>query len=248
MHIISDVFKWQRPAQRKQGFVAYPGVGFQWEGDVLTRIPGVRFEPYTVPPPLFREFAELGADREAILDFANRYGDLGTGPNVGLTGHVAQYVGHINGLKKLVRLGDVLQQSKGNYRTAVATIGTELLTRRRFFDGLEVEAELVRGTVHVHFKPANLLAFMYFQFGLALVGKKQMRSCSYCGRWFEVGAGRSDKVACSPSCRVQVHRQRRLRAVELAGKGWSPATIARELGSEAAAVKGWLKSYTISNR
>jgi hypothetical protein len=65
-----DEFTAQRPKDRKRGFI--------WEersDDLhLIHMPGCSFETYEPAPGLYREFASLPADPDAVLRFVNKYG------------------------------------------------------------------------------------------------------------------------------------------------------------------------------
>jgi hypothetical protein len=97
-------------------------------------------------------------------------------------------------------------------------------------------------------RPSSLWGAITVQFAQAVAGNKKHRQCPVCGRWFELGQpdsegriSRSDKLACSPSCRTRGYRVRQERARALHTEGWSPRRIAKELDSDVATVKGWLK-------
>jgi hypothetical protein len=277
MRVIADDFRWRRPAGRKKGF-AWRGT----DGDKeLVRLPHVDFVDYQPPPGLFRDFAQLGRKPEAVLAFANRYGELGE--KTGGMEHLSVWLGHIDEFHKSVALADALDSGReadlckalgaltDADRTAVAEalgvrpremnlsdlgleetiqaaaahLGTVLLTRRMFFRGLTVQGGLSFGEVELRFQPKNLLAFMFFQFGVALVAKRKFRQCKHCGRWFRLGVvhGRSvrdDKETCSDSCRFQLYRGRQAQARELRAAAWTAKRIARELGAELSIVNKWL--------
>jgi hypothetical protein len=70
-------FEWERPAGRR---------GFKWvKADTETRLvpiegaPFERYRPLEEAPALFRTFADLPPDADALLAFADRYGALGHG-------------------------------------------------------------------------------------------------------------------------------------------------------------------------
>src|SRR5262249_47324664 len=109
-----DDFTWERPAGRKKGFT--------WEGDGetlrLVEIPDVAFEKYQPHRGLYRDFASLPETTEAIVQFANRYGALGTvlpglrdGPvpmRERSEGRFTDWVRDIQGMKKMVALADAV--------------------------------------------------------------------------------------------------------------------------------------------
>jgi hypothetical protein len=271
-----DDFQWRRPARRQQGYT--------WEaaGDdmVLVSVPDVPQEEYMPHPGLFRDFAFLDPSPEAILRFANRYGELG--PKTGQREYLSQWVSRINSFRWLVELADALDNgSEEGLRDALGTltdadrravaevlgvppsrvkfakfchaeliqaaaahIGTVLLTRRAFFEGLSVRGELFMGKAQIRFMLADLLAFMFWQFGVSLVISRKFRQCQNCGKCFQVapGTGRADKATCSGSCRFLLYRKRKQRAIELQAKGWNVRKIAKEVGSDVSRVKRWVST------
>jgi hypothetical protein len=97
----------------------------------------------------------------------------------------------------------------------------------------------------LHIAPYSLLQAMHVQFVRSILGGLAYRRCPACGRFFEVGpgagtGGRSDKFACTTSCRVKLYKQRQARARQLRAEGWTVRDIARELGSEVVTVKKWV--------
>jgi Putative ATPase subunit of terminase (gpP-like) len=109
---------------------------------------------------------------------------------------------------------------------------------------LEVEGSLnpVTGQVDLRLRHADLLGFMFYQLGLALLGGRRFRRCAVCGKWslLRPGVNRADRTTCSGYCRLRRCRQRRQQAEELHRKGWSPQKIAREIGSDVSKVTEWL--------
>ena len=94
--------------------------------------------------------------------------------------------------------------------------------------------------VALRFKHADLLGFMFYQLGLALIGGRQFRRCDGCGKWsLTYGVSRSNRITCSDYCRLRLCRQRK-KTEELHQQGWSPHKIAREIREDVAKVKKWL--------
>ena len=88
------------------------------------------------------------------------------------------------------------------------------------------------GGFGMRFRPATLLAAMWYQFAAALVGHKRYRQCAHCGRWFEISADRDARTArrkyCGHQCRVRGFRLRiggvsKADAARKAGRGRRPA-------------------------
>ncbi len=90
---------------------------------------------------------------------------------------------------------------------------------------------------------ASLIGCLWLQLADAINGNRAPRSCRVCKTWFEVGSGkRTDKEFCSGTCRNRAYRERQEHARQLAAKGKLPREIARELDSDVATVKGWLRT------
>jgi hypothetical protein len=97
------------------------------------------------------------------------------------------------------------------------------------------------GKVALRIKHADLLGFMHFQLGHALIGGRRFRQCTVCGKWVLLlpGINRKDRTTCSGYCRLKLHRWR-AKSQELHRAGWSPRKVARELALDVATVKQWL--------
>jgi hypothetical protein len=102
------------------------------------------------------------------------------------------------------------------------------------------------GNVALRLKHADLLDFMFFQLGHALLSGRRFRQCVACGKWslLQPGVSRADRTTCSAYCRLRLYRRRRARAVELHRRGWSPRRIAKEIGSDVSRVTRWLSQAT----
>jgi hypothetical protein len=98
------------------------------------------------------------------------------------------------------------------------------------------------GKVALRLKHADLLGFMFFQLGHALIGGRQFRQCAACGKWslLQPRVNRADRITCSGYCRLRLYRQRKTKAEELYRRGWSTQKIAQEIGSEVSTVTNWL--------
>jgi hypothetical protein len=91
--------------------------------------------------------------------------------------------------------------------------------------------------------PQSLWHAMYLQFAWAILGNKSYQRCDGCGKWFELSpsVNRADRQTCSDSCRVKLYRQRQKRARQLSAKGMNVQKIAKEIGSDVATIKTWIK-------
>lgn len=91
----------------------------------------------------------------------------------------------------------------------------------------------------------GLLAEIWYQLGLSLLGDKVYKRCSICGKWRNVTGLRSDSDS-HPECSNR-ERQRRLRerkekseVLRLGMKGQPASKIASKLGKDQDAVKLWI--------
>jgi hypothetical protein len=71
----------------------------------------------------------------------------------------------------------------------------------------------------------------------------QYRSCKACGSWFELSPGvvRKSRLFCSDACKSMDYRDKQNQARQLYADKKTFRQIARELGSEVAVVKGWIR-------
>jgi hypothetical protein len=127
----------------------------------------------------------------------------------------------------------------------VRTVNDKL--RRRVSPVLDVDES---GKVRERLAPATLLSCMWSQVYTAVSERKEYKRCPACTRWFDVGGqdgATVRRVYCTDGCRVRACRDRRDRAVQLAGEGVKPAAIVgrmKEEGHETDldTVKKWLKA------
>jgi hypothetical protein len=113
------------------------------------------------------------------------------------------------------------------------------------FDRLTLEGGFNTKTklVQARFEHDDLFGFMLFQFGLSLIEGRQFRQCGFCGQWFRLApsTARADKATCSDSCRYQLYRRRRRRAIQLHDEGRTAKQISKALGSDVSTIKKWLQ-------
>ena len=103
---------------------------------------------------------------------------------------------------------------------------------------------IARRRPELTYVPRGLLDAMYLQFAQAIskATRPQYRQCPVCERFFEVarGAARSNRNACSGTCRTYLYRRRMAKARELHGEGKSAREIAKELKASLPSVKKWI--------
>jgi hypothetical protein len=103
---------------------------------------------------------------------------------------------------------------------------------------------IARRRPELTYVPGGLLEALYLQFAQAIgQGKRpQYRQCPVCERFFEVarGAARSNRNACSGTCRTYLYRRRMAKARELHDEGKGAREIAKELKANLSSVKKWI--------
>ena len=272
LQLILDYFRWQRPPSRKKGFtwegtgeerrlVCAPGVAF----NSYRPHPGLfgDFAACEPTPEAVLTFANrygalrqrlelntLACWREGIhhlkklvkLSDAVTVGDWKMIPKA-LAPFLADpslaNAADLRPLRQRQKRGENLSHNEQAH-AAVIRLYHALWPAER----LEVEGSWNprSGHVDVRLKHADLLAFMFYQLGHALIGGRRFRQCAVCGKWslLAPGVNRADRTTCSGYCRLKRYRQRQAKAVELRRSGWSLQKIAQEIGSEVATVKKWL--------
>ena len=90
----------------------------------------------------------------------------------------------------------------------------------------------------------SLRAALWLQFAQAVHGKRELHWCRECQKAFQVEPPftRRTKRYCSDSCRVRAYQKRRAKAQHMATQGLNPTEIAKELGTDAKTVRGWIKA------
>jgi hypothetical protein len=89
--------------------------------------------------------------------------------------------------------------------------------------------------------PGSLIASFWIQLAKAVEGNREHQQCEECRKWFEVsGDRRGDARFCSDPCRFRAYRKRQKEALRLHATGTPPKDIAKQLGSDAKTVKGWI--------
>ena len=99
------------------------------------------------------------------------------------------------------------------------------------------------GELHLFYIPGSLIEAMWLQFAFAVDENRDYRKCLQCGTWFELAPdkARANRLFCSSACKSRNYRERKARAQDLFAQGMAIEAIARELGTEAETVEGWVK-------
>ena len=94
--------------------------------------------------------------------------------------------------------------------------------------------------------PESLWGALVLQFSESVAGgKSNLRRCPECDAWM---GNRVDSEYCSVRCRARAYRKRQRDAKRLHAEGMTPAAIAKQLGSDTATVRGWLKATSTTRR
>jgi hypothetical protein len=267
MDIELDRFIWHRPASRRKGY-AWIETG---DDEQLELKAEARFKDYKPDSALFLDFAELQTTSKEVLKFTNRYGPLRERleyvplsvwtEQIGL---MRQAVALMKGLATtdFEKIWSNLQPFDTFDTDQTRSLKAKIKAGKRLSDSdlvsaavmrlfylsihalgdLEPEAGLVKGKIQLTVKHPDLLSFLWFSLGHAVLDKRQFKQCQACDKWFTVHPkmNRSHKTTCSSSCRFQLYRLRKKRAFELHQEGWTIKRIAKELEAEAEKVKNWI--------
>jgi hypothetical protein len=91
-------------------------------------------------------------------------------------------------------------------------------------------------------EPSSLIGLLWLQFADAIATNRNFKQCAQCQRWFEIAQNlaRTDKVYCSPTCRVRAYRTRQAQVRELYSLGSTVDDLAGRFGSDPKTIKAWL--------
>jgi hypothetical protein len=145
---------------------------------------------------MFRQFASLKKDPDAIMEFVNEFGLLGVGAD---EEHMETWQAAIEYMEPIVRLIDDGTLKEATYLFNARThpqmsmrINNPALKRAR----LQVT-------------PTNLLGAMWLQLGGEITHGTKFKTCKTCPTWFPVGPGTNNRVTreyCSNRCRTAWNR------------------------------------------
>lgn len=161
----------------------------------------IRERPLDKYPALFRDFAGLGLDKEAVTAFAARHGLLTR------TGGFEQVNLWYQEIKRMRDGVDLFGR------------GQELADLSEWMDmfnqlalGSWAGHETLRISFHktndpaapgLYLTPSSLLASMWLQFAQTVANKSRLRRCGHCGKWFPYGSGTGKRRSghyCSSQC------------------------------------------------
>lgn len=210
------------------------------------------YDPFIKEPALFRIFAMLKPTQEAVLEFANNYGDIALYANEFFDGNDdlsdgASLKGWRDGIEmmrdwvveadELVRK-QTLRRERQKHTQAVADFVDEILSTVPVF----MKTTAQNGVAGIRAYTYTLFDAMKLQLVDAIVEQKKYRACENCGKPFETTpqVNRSDRIYCSDNCRVKAYQRRRKQAIELRHAGRTLREIAKAVGSDMPTVKKWV--------
>lgn len=201
------------------------------------------YDVFETEPALFRIFASLEPTPEAILRFANEYGEIATPGPLGTINSLVRWEDEIVRMRGKVETADKYIASRFANRTAGTKAALELVNEMLEEVKLSPVAALRGGSIAVHLVCDELLLALNLQLAESILDQKRYRSCELCGKAFELSpqVNRSDRTFCSDTCRVKTYQQRKRRALKMREEGKSLREIVSEIGSDMQTVKGWLK-------
>lgn len=95
------------------------------------------------------------------------------------------------------------------------------------------------------FAPLTLLAAMWLQLTLAVVGDKRFLACKFCQRVFEISTDvngfRRHREFCSDSCKTLDYRRRKRNALKMAAEGRQINEIAKATATASSTVTSWTR-------
>lgn len=205
----------------------------------------VRPSPRPVDEAVFLEFMACAPDAPGFLRFANTYGVLFSGwdiggllslPNSGET--FDAWMATHDQVRRLTSLWSDAPGGEGKPRDAA-------LLHREISEHLAagIKVNLTPETA-LQVVPDNLSSAIWLRFAEAIAFGRQFQPCQRCNRWMYIphdGSGRSTRRYCSDTCRLGSYRTRQVEAVELGRDGTSPEEIAQRLGSTPETVRRWIQ-------
>jgi len=208
------------------------------------------YDPFLKEPALFRIFAALPLTTDAILAFANEYGDITRFEVVIEDGGTTfwEWREEIKEFRHLVAEADKFLAKpvggRGQLKRAqaIADFIDPILSQAAVYMSTVIQ----NGMIGLRGKAYDLLDVMRLQLIESIVEHKSYRTCDQCGKPFEVTPqiNRSDRIYCSDNCRVKAYQRRRKHAIAMRTKGDALRDIAKKLGSDVPTVKKWVGETT----
>jgi hypothetical protein len=109
-----------------------------------------------------------------------------------------------------------------------------------------VQRDISSGELVLRIWAKTLLGAMWLQFAREVAGMTSYRRCPVCKKWFQVmleeSARGARKVFCTNACKQRDARERKERAIELAGRHIPIREVAKTIDTPQDTVARWLKS------
>lgn len=201
------------------------------------------YDPFKEQPSLFeiaarlRRFLQHELDLEAILAFANEWGDISNTPQNNGT-PVETWLHRLTPVSTIARM--VTRAFPADVRNApglrnvlrMSTVDAELAYN------VSTEASGLQSAMVAIGLQSSLLV----QAAEAFTNGWVLRNCSYCYQPIAPEENRTDRKYCCDSCRIQAHKQRRKEAIAMHATGKSLKQIAAKLDTDILTVRRWLKT------
>jgi hypothetical protein len=189
--------------------------GYEWAEDagagwVLRRRGGPNrfYRPLEDSPGLFRRFASLPNDRDAILRFTNEFGFI-TGAATDEFFLLDRFDDQRRRLSYITSIldDDEYQDAEINNRARAAMALNTLLHH-----GFRMWLDISRDPPAMQLQPTTLYGAMMVQLAQEIAGVLKYRKCKHCPEWFPLGKNQrtTRREFCSDRCRVAWHRHNRI--------------------------------------
>jgi hypothetical protein len=226
---------------RRYGRLGYP---------VACTVEGVRVDPNDIAPSgiAARGFAALGGESILVEPF-----DFDLSPEPRLESVPCSWTSQIALMADFMRwLKGGSPRPSGDQRLAQDAV-EEVHTTTRALRVNSVLAATVAPRIapiggkrafRFRFEPRSLIGAIWLQAAQSAAEGVAFRHCASCNRPIAIArttGARADAKFCSDACKSRSYRERQGRAIELAGRGWTPSRIAKELHTKPSVVRRWIK-------
>ena len=150
---------------------------------------------------LFVDFAHLDGSDDSCIEFASRFGYLGT-----FSGGISEDRG-----ESVLLWRDDIDNMRRNVEAWQANPAAFVPVREIVMAVLDASLVPLDGRAVLRIRPRSLMGAMQLQFAQAVSTGLDIRNCDHCGKLFEIGGGGRTRKArfCSDRCRTDYHVARR---------------------------------------
>ncbi|HUE72337.1 MAG TPA: hypothetical protein VMP01_15745 [Pirellulaceae bacterium] len=203
------------------------------------------YDPFLEEPALFRDFAKIEPSPDAILRFADQYGDIGGRLGYfGTSFTLADWRKCIAAMRRHIERRDALLKELGKRKPTSEWLKRAAAFTNNVLEGVSVRLFASADEFGVSVKTfcINLWEAMLVQVAASLDERTNYRECDFCGKTFELtpSLNRSDRLFCSDNCRVKAYQRRRKEAIRLRQKGKSLRQIVKATKSDLESVQKWV--------